>query len=267
MTRNVFSKILHIINRINRFFSAFLRLNITGLLGTIAFHLLVLFVFLSTRIITRTNYPPKEIMIEFPEELKTEEIEKLEQIKMAQPEVEKMADRYIGRNIAVDATEKVKEEVSTEKYIQELEQKMDLPGFKALQSSSPTEMNQNNDETDTRNDAGFQVQQQQPPKKNEEKIYRGPTTIMFEFEKPKRKQRFIPVPVYKCEGQGLVETEIYVDQQGNVISARVIAEKSTTADECLFDAAVKYALRSKFNADPTAPPRQKGKIWYQFIAQ
>ncbi|NLI23595.1 MAG: hypothetical protein GX419_02655 [Bacteroidales bacterium] len=263
----MFNKIRHIINGVTRLFSAFLRLNITGLLGTIAFHLLVLFIFLSTRIITRTNYPPKEIMIEFPEELKTEEIERLEQIKKEQPSVEKMTDGFIGRNIAVDAAEKVKDEVSTEKYIQELEQKMDLPGFKALQSPQSAEMNQNNEASTERSDAGLQVQQENPQKKTEEKIYRGPTTIMFEFEAPKRKQRFIPVPVYKCEGQGLVETEIYVDQQGNVISARVVPEKSTTSDECLFDAAVKYALRSKFNADPAAPARQKGKIWYQFIAQ
>lgn len=263
----MFKKFLHIFSGVSRLFSAFLRLNITGLLGTIAFHLLVLFIFLSTRIITRTNYPPKEIMIEFPEELKTEEIEKLEQIKKEQPSVEKMADRFIGRNIAVDATDRVKDEVSTEKYIQELEQKMDLPGFKALQSPQSAEIYQNDEANPDRSDAGLQVQNQEPQKKTEEKIYRGPTTIMFEFEGPKRKQRFIPVPVYKCEGKGLVETEIYVDQQGNVVSARVIPEKSTTNDECLFDAAVKYALRSKFSADPTAPVRQKGKIWYQFIAQ
>lgn len=206
-------------------------------------------------------------MIDFPEELKTEEIEKLEQIKKEQPQVEKIADRYIGRNIAVDAMDRVKEEVSTEKYIQELEEKMDLPGFKALQNPQTFESSRDLDTRAEQNEGGFQVQQKKADRTNEEKIYRGPTTITFEFEGPRRKQRYIPVPVYRCEGHGLVETEIYVDQQGNVISARVVVEKSTTVDACLFDAAVKYALRSKFNADPSAPVKQKGKIWYQFIAQ
>jgi len=58
--------------------------------------------------------------------------------------------------------------------------------------------------------------------------YSGPTRIYYVLEG--RTHRYLPLPIYKCEGNGKVVLGIVVDQRGFVLSAEVIQEESSTDD-------------------------------------
>lgn len=76
-------------------------------------------------------------------------------------------------------------------------------------------------------------------------------------------------PGYTC-GQGSTGTvfvKIKVDQGGRVISAVYIASKSSHANACMIEQALKYAKLSRFNYDSKVATEQEGYISYVFLAQ
>lgn len=100
--------------------------------------------------------------------------------------------------------------------------------------------------------------------KNEGKEYKGPSVLSWTLEG--RKASHLPIPAYRCYGAGEVTVIISVDQQGNVVNAKV-NDVASSADDCLRNFAVRAARLSKFNRDMSAPTRQAGEIVYSFIAQ
>jgi outer membrane biosynthesis protein TonB len=87
----------------------------------------------------------------------------------------------------------------------------------------------------------------------------------IKFDLNGRGQVSLPTPPKdKIKESGLVVVEIYVDKNGNVISAVPGKRGSTTVDKELYELAKKYALKSKFTADGNAPEKQVGKIYYDF---
>ncbi len=77
----------------------------------------------------------------------------------------------------------------------------------------------------------------------------------------------LPIPVYKCEGAGVVEVAIWVNRKGMVTQAEVIKVRSNSASECMKNTALNAALTSSFSESKTALVSQKGRIVYQFAAQ
>jgi outer membrane biosynthesis protein TonB len=73
-----------------------------------------------------------------------------------------------------------------------------------------------------------------------------------------------PRPAYGCEDEGRVVVKVYVDRNGNVVSAEPGAGGSTTGSTCLFDRARQAALLTKWAADPNALETQVGTIIYRF---
>jgi TonB family protein len=251
--------------RLSFHFNRFLQLNMTGILGTVVFHLLIAVVFIGASLSTKQEYPPKEILIEFPEQLNLDKIEALEKMKEDDEKVDAMSDRFLGRNSAVnkaDLESKVTEEISTEKYIQELENQMNLPGFKALRDGNP--VTEQESEKSSEEDALNLGSKEDKKTNKEEKIYKGPAKIMVDLAN--RKLRFVPEPVYRCQNRGTVVVDISVDQKGKVTAVSLISGKSSR-DECLIESALQYARQSLFSADASAPAVQKGTITYEFIAQ
>lgn len=108
------------------------------------------------------------------------------------------------------------------------------------------------------------VEIKQPGKQRESVEYKGPSVLSWTLEG--RKASHLPIPAYRCYGAGEVSVAIVVDQQGNVVNAKV-NEAVSSADDCLKNFAVRAARMSKFNRDMSAPTRQGGEIVYSFIAQ
>lgn len=102
------------------------------------------------------------------------------------------------------------------------------------------------------------------PKKEEVKPYSGPSVLSWSLDG--RKATRLPIPAYRCYGAGEVTVIITVNNQGDVVNAKVDDRVSAT-DNCIRTFAVRAARLSKFNASPDAPARQMGTITYEFIAQ
>lgn len=101
-------------------------------------------------------------------------------------------------------------------------------------------------------------------KKEPEREYSGPSVLSWTLDG--RKASHLPIPAYRCYGAGEVSVVINVDQQGNVVGAKV-NDAVSSDDSCLRNFAVRAARMSKFNRDMSAPVRQVGEIVYSFIAQ
>jgi hypothetical protein len=72
----------------------------------------------------------------------------------------------------------------------------------------------------------------------------------------------LPPPIYTCIEGGKVVVNIEVDNLGNVVAADFNEKSSSTANGCLVDNAITYALKAKFSS--SSKMRQKGTITYLF---
>lgn len=100
--------------------------------------------------------------------------------------------------------------------------------------------------------------------KQETKPYSGPSVLSWSLDG--RKASHLPIPAYRCYGAGEVTVMIAVNNNGDVINAKVNDDISTN-DNCLRTFAIRAARLSKFSSSTTAPARQMGTITYAFIAQ
>ncbi|MBQ9410236.1 MAG: hypothetical protein IJU21_01360 [Bacteroidales bacterium] len=108
------------------------------------------------------------------------------------------------------------------------------------------------------------IKKEEPKKQEEAKPYSGPSVLAWSLDG--RKATRLPIPAYRCYGAGEVTVIITVNNQGDVVNAKV-DEKISATDACIRTFAVRAARLSKFNASPEAPARQMGTITYAFIAQ
>jgi hypothetical protein len=94
--------------------------------------------------------------------------------------------------------------------------------------------------------------------------YEGRTTIEYSLEG--RTHTYLPIPIHKCQGAGLITLRIEVKPRGDVEKATVLASESVT-DQCLIETAINSALITRFNSDINAPKIQTGTLAFQFVAQ
>ncbi len=76
-------------------------------------------------------------------------------------------------------------------------------------------------------------------------------------------------PGYTCGkgANGKVYVAIRVNQNGDVVSAKYVPEKSSGANSCMIEQAEKYAKMSRFNYSSSAPKAQDGYIIYTFVSR
>ena len=94
--------------------------------------------------------------------------------------------------------------------------------------------------------------------------YSGPSVLSWSLEG--RRASHLPIPAYRCIGAGQVTVIIAVNNQGQVMNAKV-DEDISSSDGCLRNFAIRAARLSRFSSSTTAPSRQMGTITYAFIAQ
>ncbi len=104
-----------------------------------------------------------------------------------------------------------------------------------------------------------------PQKPRSEAAYKGPTNITYKLEN--RYDVYLKVPVYLCQYGGQVTVNIAVNRDGKVVSVKVDKETSETHDPCLVEAALRGAYNTYFNKKADAPKLQKGSITYIFVPQ
>ena len=225
---------------------------ITGILGTVSIHLVILIIFLVARLDKVRDKYHEPLVIEFDEQTyKT--LEQLIKEKNEQnSEVEPLSKEAV-KNIAVNTANKIEEKISTEKYIDQLKEELNIKNLNPQNNKSLGE------------EPVVQSEKNSEIKKEEKKpkYYKGPTRINFFLKN--RTERYIDIPVYKCQGSGKVVVDIVVNQNGEVVSTSVAS--ANTSEECIINTALQSASISLFNIDLNADPRQKGTITYEFVAQ
>ncbi len=223
---------------------------LTGIVGTVGIHLLLLIVFMIVRLDKVHDIHKEPIVIEFDEEIYKTLEQMMKEEKLRESNVEPLSQQDI-KNIAVNASNQIHEDINTEKYIEKLKEELDIE-----------ELNQQLDRSIDEAVVASEIKQKTDEKKNE-KRYTGPTRIEYSLEG--RTDRFIHIPVYKCQRGGKVVIDIVVNQEGEVINATV--SSSSTNEICIIETALQSARISLFNIDLNADPRQRGKISYEFVSQ
>jgi outer membrane biosynthesis protein TonB len=232
----------------------FLSDNINAILGTLIIHLVLIMVFLIIKIGQVKERNEEQMLIELVEEVQTLQ-EVIRQQPSGQIEIPSLSMQSI-HNIAVNIGEKLKDEISTEKYEQQVMQEL---GISTLTPNNAPEA--------TVNEEIIQFEEKKPEKPKEVKniIYRSNATIQYELAK-RWHVVDIYVPTYKCQGGGTVRLYFTVDPAGTVIASS-FDELQSTNDPCLRTEAQGSLLKARFNANPGAAPRQQGTITYVFFPQ
>jgi hypothetical protein len=221
---------------------------LTGVLGTIAFHLLLLVVFLSFKIGEVKTKHEELMSVELVEEEYKSIEEIIEENKLVQEKITPLSQQAIS-NIVSNVADKVNEEINTDKYIEEVMKELGMEEINPhFDNSLPEEPAVNKDDK----------------KKKEVKTNFGQTRITYHVP-PNRKASYIDRPIYRCQGGGTVIVSIAVDPQGQVLQADV--QSSTTSEDCVLEMAIVSARNFRFERDPAADKRVNGTITYMFVAQ
>ncbi|MFW5645432.1 MAG: hypothetical protein ACOCZL_05925 [Bacteroidota bacterium] len=233
-----------------------------GILGTIAFHLILLITFLMVEIQSlKKEVSELDIIFEYVEE--EEQVNDIEESEETREEkISRLFDQQMRQSNRAVNINKLEEEISTDKYVEEVKNE--------LESERSEEWQKQQEELKKILNQEDLVPVEPAPQKNEkDREFTGPTNISYEFlSAPLDRKSFdLPIPVYKCRGFGTVEVSIEVNHSGDVTSAKANVIEATEDPDCLAEVAEKFALRTRFRADLSAPSSHKGKIVYSFVAQ
>ena len=232
--------------------------NLAGILITVSIHLAVIIILLLT--VVEPSIRKQSATYEF-DFTKQDEIEKLEKEVQRQKALNDRLEKLLKengvgsepvRNVTVDRGS-LKDDRGTdaEKLYREAER-----------------IQKQYEEIMSRGDDSF-IAMKEPrhsEKKEEEQksVYSGPSVLSYEV--PGRKGSSLPIPAYKCMGEGEVTVNVTVNPQGKVIAASVKDDVSSD-DNCLRAYAVRAAQSSMFSSKAGAPAKEYGYITYRFIAQ
>jgi hypothetical protein len=162
--------------------------------------------------------------------------------------------------VPLNIAAKLDEQLSTERFVDEFTDE--------LSSNRSEEMIRNQErlkELEEMEEQASVVAEGDSSRQIQPFVFNGKTNIFYSLKD--RYHLRLPVPVYKCEGSGIVEVHILVDQKGYVLTVQVPDLGESMNDICLADAAKTAALNTRFNTNFKAPLRQEGTITYFFQPQ
>lgn len=237
------------------------RRNIYGIMGTIIFHILLFLAFILADVDMKGNVRDEEILIEFPDIIPEPEIEEPEQQEEETSDVQDMQEanqtNVASNRLASENTTTSSEDFFDEQYLEEVEAAKRLVADVNNQISKKII-----DIEDIQMPAETTEGMERDSIKNI--IYVGESNIVYYLDN--RYHVSLQNPLYLAQGGGKVIVDIVVDQRGRVIEAKP-QKNRRIRDEQIYLYAEAAALRTIFNADNSAPSRQKGSIHYTFIAQ
>ncbi|RKD89720.1 energy transducer TonB [Mangrovibacterium diazotrophicum] len=234
--------------------------NIYGIIGTLAFHILLLGAILLANVKIEGEVKEEEIVIDFsqPEiqpETKEEAKEQHEDENTPANDQSSASQTSRSNRAVNDAAKKdpffdedyQREIAEAQKLVADVNKQLskEIPEMKQIQM--PEETTEGMD-----------------PDKISNTIYSGESNIHYNLED--RYHVKLPIPVYLARGGGKITVDIWVAPSGKVIKAQ-LRPYSGISDPMLPEYALQAALRTIFNAKNDAPSLQKGFISYTFVAQ
>jgi len=275
----------------------FIKKHKKGILGTIAFHGVLLILILSFGFSTPLPLPKeKGIMINFgnmPDASGSTELQKSQeetkvqkQQKQSQPQQSKATSKEAEDIITQDHEEapSVKDKQETQKKEQkqpeptkepteqkeQKEQKEETEPEREVNKNAlyPGKSDKESGESEGETEGqGNQGRESGTPYSDNHANVDSKGMGSMNYSLSGRNPESLPKPEYNYQVEGKVVVEITVDKYGNVTKAVAGVKGSTTLNENLLRAAKKAALNAKFDRDPTAPAYQKGTITYYFRLQ
>ena len=240
--------------------------NIVGVLGTLIFHILILILFLLIKIQSIKEIRELGITLNFNDIKETEMVPTEKKINLTPEEIaildKLLANESKASNLASNTSEMMEKKISTKNYVEQVEME--------LEKSRSDEWRKKQEEIQNKiNQQDFIPEENINTKASKNNNYTGLTNITYEFlESPfNRFKTILPVPVYKCQGEGTVLVDVTVDQNGKVLTSRAFTQIDFPDMDCMIEVAEKYALLTQFQGNLTAPKAQRARIVYKFIAQ
>jgi hypothetical protein len=239
---------------------------LVGILGTVIIHLIAGIIFMSFQIKSLQRDLSDEFEVEFAPVEESEIKEKL--IELPATSIERILkgdDEML--NIARNLANKSEEKIDPSDYIVMVKEELIKSGIDNYIDEQKKMDEMKADEKLAFENDTVGKNESDKPKKSQEMAanYKGPTRIYYDLAG--RNHMYLPIPIYKCQGSGKVVLSIDVNQKGIVEKALIIANESTTSDQCLIETAVITALISRFNPDVNSPKIQTGTLSYHFVAQ
>jgi hypothetical protein len=240
----------------------FFRKNLVSILFTLIFHLVILIILIFVRVEGLKKGQELGIKLEF-EEKTVDDILEMEEMKVPAEWLEELLrqrEASSNRAVNLNAENRFSEDISTDDYVQDLLDQIEMA------------RNQEDREKLEELQAILASADYIPPAEEsdeEQGEYTGPTNITFEFlqEPLQRRKVNLVIPVYRCQGSGLVQVEILVERDGTVSGAEIKGAIAGEDKVCFADAALEAARSSRFRIDFNAPEKQPGVITYTFVAQ
>jgi hypothetical protein len=242
---------------------------LVGILWTLIVHLIAGIVFISLQLKSIQKEATGEIQMEFVAAEEPPVKEKPVEIKGTTIESILKDDEEM-QNIARNMANKTEEKINAADYIDKVKEELIKSGKLGIDNyiDEKKRLNENKTDNNSISDTSSVKKKESGQPDESQKMasnFKGPTRIYYDLEK--RTHIYLPIPIYKCQGSGKVVLSIEVNQKGDVEKAIIIANESTTSDECLIETAIETALISRFNPDANSPKIQKGTLSYQFVAQ
>ncbi len=240
--------------------------HIYGVITTLTFHIIVLIVLLTSNLKDGKQLPEEAILLDFTqEEIKLPEPEKEKEKEIAALTQQIPGANQLASNRAVnDASREDAKQASRSNdpffdkaYNQEIEDAKQLVNDvnKTLAKKIPKipdiKMPEDITEGKTREEI-------------ERSNFKGKSNIHYFLAN--RYHARLPIPVYLAQGGGEIIVDIVVARNGRVLNAAPRSNPNI-ADLTILAYAKQAAEKTWFNADASAPEKQKGTITYNFVAQ
>ncbi|MCF0206460.1 MAG: hypothetical protein HUK15_03430 [Bacteroidales bacterium] len=246
---------------------SFVRRNINAVLLTILIHLVIVFVCLFSKISVLQQTDGEYIIID-PEAFEQKE-EVDEQTEMSENQMtDEQIDQFLqslgitGSNSTAQA-KTPKSQSSSSMSPEEMKAKYEEQ-FLREKYGDDYENAINRTAEDYIDPSRMQEVQKTVPQANVVKS--GPALVYAELNNKERQATYLNVPVFTCQGSGVVVVAISINSSGKVVSAEIVSENLTVDADCLKNAARNAALKSTFSK-MSGNKTEGGKITYTFVKQ
>ncbi len=242
------------------------RQNIYGVITTLVFHIIVLIILLTSNLdYSKKSYEEAVLLDLSVKEIKLPEPEQEKQSENTTPTRQTSGSDQISSNRAVNdapsdgsrSSSRSSDPFFDKEYNNEIAAAKQLVNdvnktlAKKIPKIGDIRMPEDNTEGKTREEV-------------KQSNFKGKSNIHYFLEN--RFHARLPIPVYLAEGGGEVIVDIVVGRDGQVLSADP-RPNPKISDMTILAYAKQAAEKTWFNADPSAPEKQKGTITYQFVAQ
>lgn len=237
-----------------------------GLLVTVVLYLIAAILFVSYKIVVFEN-PTTTMYVDLvdpeePEQPEPEEQEKKPVEEIDPGQYEQVMNRASDQNAKMDVTLKDDRGTQADKLLAEAERvQQELAAGQQAFRSGMDEIAAMSKRSKPQKAASTNKSDKSTSENQTVKV-QGNVTVSYDLAG--RTATYLHVPAYQCREGGTVVVGITVNRNGEVIGAEV--EKASPG-ECIAERALQAARASSFNADGSAPERQRGTITYIFVAQ